>query len=92
MSVEFRRPRRPAWLYPVGTIIRTRYGRFRVRRVSTPIGIPGGASWREWGQVDEGRGGWCYVQHGSPLGGQWNAIPHLHPQPASATPPRPRPR
>lgn len=37
-------------------------------------------------------GEWCYVQHGSPYGGQWNAIPHKHPQarPAGSTikPPR----
>lgn len=40
MSVEFRRPRRPAWLYPVGTIIRTKYGRFVVQYERFPD-IPG---------------------------------------------------
>lgn len=45
MSVVFRYPRRPPWLYPAGTIIRTHFGHFRVSVWNAP---DGGFSMREW--------------------------------------------
>lgn len=45
MSVIFRYPRRPPWLYPTGTIIRTRYGSFRVSMWNDPNS---GFAMREW--------------------------------------------
>lgn len=45
MAVVFRYPSRPPWLYPAGTVIRTKFGRFRVCIWSDPNS---GFSMREW--------------------------------------------